>query len=174
MSVCGEHPLGPDPLMQLADSHDAIFNDGISDSSEEGGSEGESQGSDDEGELRSPVRRDLEQEERDEAEELALRLAQVGPFKVPQGYTVVPAPTPENLATESSRWKLLEKKKIAYKYVDGWKIGTVYIKGQQKYAGLLWVSYGVQKVGHAFDIAEDYGINGLWVILKPTAARGKK
>jgi len=69
-----------------------------------------------------------------------------------------------------NRWKLLKQKVIAYKSHEGWKVGTVWKKGVgKKYGGMLWVNHGSNRGrgGYAFEL-QDYGADGMWVILTPS------
>ena len=113
---------------------------------------------------------DREQEERDDEEECVALLAKVGTFKLPishSSYTIV-ASLPVPLPDMKARWAFLQKKVIAHKHVDGWKVGNMWKKGTGKYGGLLWVQYGAggDRGGHKFD-PEEYGVDGSWVIVTP-------
>jgi hypothetical protein len=64
-----------------------------------------------------------------------------------------------------AQWAFLQKKVIADKHVDGWKVGNMWKKGAGKYGGLLWVHYGnMDRGGHEFD-PEEYGVDWPWVIV---------
>ena len=144
---------------------DANNNDNIESSDEEGSEGGVLQV-----EVPDPRPVDRVQEECDEEEELAALLAKVGTFELPtshSSYTIVGSldvPLPDIKA----QWAFLQKKVIAHKHVEGWKVGNVWKKGAGKYGGLLWVHYGAggDRGGHEFD-PEEYGVGGSWVILTP-------
>jgi hypothetical protein len=156
-----ERPVGDALSLLLGD---AIFNDDIP-------------SSDDEEEGRMPQVRvpcpqpvDQEQKKRDEEEELAARLAKVGVFELPTSHSSFTVVTSLDVPLPGikERWAYLQKKVIAHKHVDGWKVGNMWKKGSgKKYGGLLWVIYDkADRGGHEF-VPEEYGVDGSWVILTP-------
>jgi hypothetical protein len=157
-----QHPVRDALSLLLGD---AINNDDIESSDEEEPKERVRQV-----EVPDPRPVDLEQEARDEEEELAALLAKVGKFELPTSHSsfTIHDSLDVCLPDMKSRWAFLQKKVIAHKHVDGWKVGNMWKKGTGKYGGLLWVIYctGADRGGHDFD-PEEYGVDRSWVILTP-------
>jgi len=147
-----------DACSVLAGVEDDIWRDDGEESEEE-----EEEVATGDAQMQRPVPVDPEQEERDAAEEHAAKLAKVGAFQLPPGFTgysIAAQPEPASIPSVSARFKLLKGSMIAYKFADGWRTGKVWKQGKgAAYKGMLWVSYGrnMNSTGHAFDPAE-YGV----------------
>jgi hypothetical protein len=68
---------------------------------------------------------------------------------------------------------LLKHKVIAHTHQDGWRVGSVYTKGEgDKYGKMIWVNYGRSELSACREVVlryqfdpQDYGLHGIINIL---------